>query len=424
MSEPTVFISYSHDSDDHKEWVRQLASDLRERGVDALLDQWDLVLGQDVAAFMEGSISKADRVLLVCTERYVEKAEGAQGGVGYERLIVTGELVGRIDTKKFIPIVRQRASPARTPRFLGPRLYIDFSNDSDYQEKLDQLAREIHGIPLAVRPPLGSNPYAAGVPSPPDGARVAGPTGLTTEANPVLREGWFSRHSEAAQRGLASRGRTGALSVRFALQQPVGTSQLQLLDAVRRSTIRTFGWPIGVLLENRAEFRPKPTSDGIFAEVSIAEKSISGRASYDYWAVRTNGDFFAVQSFFEDERTENALFFNTRIVRIAEALLLAANLYGHLGVPDDAVLSVSIGHQGLSGRQLGSSNLNRDVLPATSHEERSETTLLSSVASLRANTTEHVMQVGEPLFILFDFTRFDRSVYHDIVSKFKDGHVT
>ena len=48
MIPPKVFISYSHDSADHKEWVLDFATTLRNRGVDAILDQWDLKPGDDL----------------------------------------------------------------------------------------------------------------------------------------------------------------------------------------------------------------------------------------------------------------------------------------------------------------------------------------------------------------------------------------
>ena len=41
MTNPSVFLSYSHDSVAHKAWVRKLAEDLRGQGVDATLDQWN-----------------------------------------------------------------------------------------------------------------------------------------------------------------------------------------------------------------------------------------------------------------------------------------------------------------------------------------------------------------------------------------------
>ena len=73
---PRVFISYSHDSDRHKKWVLNLASQLRAKGVDAVLDQWDLKPGKDVTLFMEEQLAECDFAILVCTQRYVDKAMG------------------------------------------------------------------------------------------------------------------------------------------------------------------------------------------------------------------------------------------------------------------------------------------------------------------------------------------------------------
>ena len=42
---PKVFISYSHDSDDYKDWVVSFANRLILEGIDVTLDQYDLVLG-------------------------------------------------------------------------------------------------------------------------------------------------------------------------------------------------------------------------------------------------------------------------------------------------------------------------------------------------------------------------------------------
>jgi len=122
MAVVRVFVSYSHDSDAHKAWVLKLATDLRAASVDASLDQWDLAPGQDTSMFMQQGISESDRVVLVCTESYVKKAEAGSGGVGYELLILTAELVQNIDTKKFIPLVRNNSLKGKVPNFLGPRL--------------------------------------------------------------------------------------------------------------------------------------------------------------------------------------------------------------------------------------------------------------------------------------------------------------
>ncbi len=70
---PKVFISYSHDSPAHKQWVSELGAKLRQNGVDAVLDQWDLNPGDDMTRFMEKGVKDSDRVLVVCTDSYVEK---------------------------------------------------------------------------------------------------------------------------------------------------------------------------------------------------------------------------------------------------------------------------------------------------------------------------------------------------------------
>ena len=56
MSNPSVFISYSHDDQNHKNWVRKLATNLRFHGVDVILDQFDLRIGTDLRFFMESDL--------------------------------------------------------------------------------------------------------------------------------------------------------------------------------------------------------------------------------------------------------------------------------------------------------------------------------------------------------------------------------
>lgn len=311
MPAPKVFFSYSYDSQPHKDWVRGLATALRDHGIDAVLDQWDLSPGQDVAAFMAGGIRTADRVLLICTSQYVSKAEAGCGGVGYERLIVTAEVVGAIDTIKFIPIVRNNANARKVPDFLGPRLYLDFSDDAQYATKLEELMREIHQAPAVVKPPLGDNPFKGEVIDAAEPVRVAGPSGATAAGVPILNGEWFGAQQRAADGGLAklnidTNGRlTGVMEVRFGLHNGLNKSQVELLGAVRTSQIQTFGWPIGVLLENRSEFRPRPFGDGIRAEVAIADH---GRTTYDYWAAGKNGDFYSCKAYSKIHETRTRSF--------------------------------------------------------------------------------------------------------------------
>lgn len=132
---PQVFVSYSYDDDAHIAWVLQLATDLRADGIDVSIDEWDLEFGQDTIRFMEQSISNSDRVLMVCTPRYVERSNERKGGAGYEGLIVTSELFENIDSIKFIPVLRNNPNKVM-PTALGRRMYADFNDDAAYSAML------------------------------------------------------------------------------------------------------------------------------------------------------------------------------------------------------------------------------------------------------------------------------------------------
>lgn len=157
---PLVFLSYSHDSREHRLWVADLAARLRSKGVEVILDQLDLSPGEDITAFMEQGLAAADRVLVICTDEYTRKANAGEGGVGYEKMILTAELFRDLGTTKFIPVLRDRNSGEPMPRFMGTRKYIDLS-DPDDTASFDELLRELHRVPTATRPPLGRNPFAS-----------------------------------------------------------------------------------------------------------------------------------------------------------------------------------------------------------------------------------------------------------------------
>jgi hypothetical protein len=157
---PALFISYTHESPAHKQWVLKLATDLRANGVDAILDQWELKFGSDLTLFMERNIRGANRVLLVCTPTYQKKATVGKGGVGYERVVVTGEMAENLDTTKFICVLRSGDPESSIPVFARTRMYIDFRNDSEYQDHLLELLRDIHLAPQNPKPPIGANPFS------------------------------------------------------------------------------------------------------------------------------------------------------------------------------------------------------------------------------------------------------------------------
>jgi hypothetical protein len=152
---PKVFISYSWDSPEHKEWVASFATHLRQNGIEAILDQWHVRAGEDLAAFMQRSVREADRVLLICTETYVEKTHGgSNSGVAYEHTIVTGALMRDVETTKFIPVVRQSLTQPVLPTEMLGRRYINLNDGPHQLGEMAFLLREIHNVKVPI-PPIG-----------------------------------------------------------------------------------------------------------------------------------------------------------------------------------------------------------------------------------------------------------------------------
>lgn len=160
MQTPKVFISYSHDNEEHRDWVYRLACRLVESGVAVVLDQWDIQLGSNILKFMEKGLTNSDRVLVVCTDNYNKKSNEGLGGVGYEKNILTAELFYGQDTNKFIPCIRGVTTLAKTPVCLGGRAYVDFTDESGFEANLKQLLHELFGVPLKPKPALGKSPFA------------------------------------------------------------------------------------------------------------------------------------------------------------------------------------------------------------------------------------------------------------------------
>jgi len=159
MEPPRSFISYSWDSEQHQKWVRKLATQLRECGVDAILDQFHCAPGTDLTMFMEKNVRESRYVILVCTPNFTRKANAGVGGVGYEKTIVTGEIfAGEAQETKFVPVLREGDAKEALPSYLKSRLFIDFRDDGIFENKLEELLRHFHSEPIYPPPPIGSKP--------------------------------------------------------------------------------------------------------------------------------------------------------------------------------------------------------------------------------------------------------------------------
>ncbi len=162
MANPKLFISYSWTNPDHELWVLNLATELRDSGVDVILDKWDLKEGHDANAFMEKMVNDPDikKVSLVCDKAYAEKADGRSGGVGTETQIISSEVYAKQDQDKFVAILKERdeTGKAYLPAYYRSRIYIDLSDPESYVANFEQLLRWIYDKPLFKKPDLGTEP--------------------------------------------------------------------------------------------------------------------------------------------------------------------------------------------------------------------------------------------------------------------------
>jgi hypothetical protein len=139
MNNPKTFISYAWESDDAKEWVKKLATELRNDGIDAKLDQWEVVPGDQMPHFMEKSVRENDYVLIICTPKYKSKSENRIGGVGYEGDIMTAEVLQTSNHRKFIPILKFGTKETSIPSWLQGKYYVDLSNQTHYDNNYPDL---------------------------------------------------------------------------------------------------------------------------------------------------------------------------------------------------------------------------------------------------------------------------------------------
>ena len=141
---PEVFISYRHESEEHREWVRKLAEDLRQNGINALLDQWELHLGDSIGDFGSSAIFRAKAMLFVITPASVtavEADERTRSVVKFEFQLANARRY-RDGNFRIIGILR---SGERPPNHLADTLYLDFRQKDDYAVQVLRLIKDLLG---------------------------------------------------------------------------------------------------------------------------------------------------------------------------------------------------------------------------------------------------------------------------------------
>jgi MinD-like ATPase involved in chromosome partitioning or flagellar assembly len=239
-----------------------------------------------------------------------------------------------------------------------------------------------------------------------------------------IDERWLGRHLQSAHDGLAEAGKKGFMEIcHYPRDFPLEKSQSELLLAARQAQVRTSGWPIGPVLDNRENARPRAMNDGIAATVSVETPYRPGRL-FDHWALSLKGDFYSLSSFLEDMGGEQlVIHFDTQIRRATEALLHCAALYRALGVDPAAQVDMSVRFGGLRNRILGSAAPTRRLF-----EEKENTTeaevraaVVVRLSAVESTLVETVKKLCAPLFAVFDFATISDDAYRQIVTDFVNG---
>jgi hypothetical protein len=153
----TVFISYTHDSADHAQAVLNLSNRLRFEGIDCVLDRYVSSPPEGWPQWMDREITKAQFVLMICTEAYNRRVMGQETagkglGIAWEGHLIYNHIYSAASrNKKFIPVIFDEASVIHIPTPLQGATRYCLSVPEGY----DGLYTRLIGLPPTEKPPLG-----------------------------------------------------------------------------------------------------------------------------------------------------------------------------------------------------------------------------------------------------------------------------
>lgn len=151
---PKVFISYSQDSDAHKNLVLDFADRLCEGGINCSLDQYETFPSGGWAEWSSSQLESVDFVLVVCTEGYSLKAsselpQGTGSGTKWEaNSIRNAYYQGRLKDR-VIPVVFSAPDAKYIPTYLVTMRWFVVGRDDE------DLYRCLTGQGKRIKPRIG-----------------------------------------------------------------------------------------------------------------------------------------------------------------------------------------------------------------------------------------------------------------------------
>ncbi|WP_410659435.1 SEFIR domain-containing protein [Amycolatopsis sp. lyj-112] len=185
---PQVFVTYAHDSPEHKERVRRFAEFLHaEIGLEVHLDQWDDNERRDWSLWASKHLDTANFVVVVVSPEYKRRAEGTAApdegrGSQYEAARIRDRLTKNLnlELKRVLPVVFPQQSIEDIPNFLNPYSTTRYPIETFTEEGVSDLLTAITGRARQQRPERGE--WRGGALSAPESRRTPLATGLKWQA--------------------------------------------------------------------------------------------------------------------------------------------------------------------------------------------------------------------------------------------------
>jgi hypothetical protein len=148
---PLVFVSYAWGVETQERWVKKLAMDMQDAGIDVILDDWDnSTLGSSVSRFIS-RIEQSNFIVVVGAPLYLEKYENKVSKLGSVvaaevDLIAQRLLATEMEKNTVIPLLLEGEARHALPPLLRGRTYGDFREVGLYFIRLFDLILTLYRI--------------------------------------------------------------------------------------------------------------------------------------------------------------------------------------------------------------------------------------------------------------------------------------
>ena len=147
VTKDKVFISYSWDNEEHFKWVKKLATNLQDVGVDVIFDLWNLKAGSSYTDYLSENLYNSRIVLCILTPNYKYKIDKNEGLIGYEASIIASKMKQNHSENYFMPVLRTGNLNISCPIFFTGRVVLDMRDDDNYDRQFVKLLNAFLGIP-------------------------------------------------------------------------------------------------------------------------------------------------------------------------------------------------------------------------------------------------------------------------------------